>query len=500
MYHEHPLRILKYSVKNIWLLIFPLIRNLRNLEFNKDFFYNWIQGAWFDVLILAIILIFGIIQWFLSEIDINEDNIIHKEGILIKVKTIIPVSSISTFTIESPMHLSLFGAYRVHCDTRAGIFRTADLKLLLKKQVCSEIEKNFKVQSDNQKTTEIPKPSLFSILIFSYLFSSGFSGIIYIIIFLFKGGDIAQDIITLSLSKITSETEKLTNHWIIHIPSVAIVVGSFFGFSWLISFIVNVARYLRFKVEYDNRYFKVSHGIYNHIESHICFRHINYTDYRQNLIMKMFSAVAIHISCSGYGSTTNRLPVIIPVILEKNLGKELEPIKIKGKLKGDYRAKKSGFLSYLLLPLVASIIILPLFDKISFYLPQFYDLLFFVSIMLEIPSLWLIIVKLTALNTSGISVYEDNILIRYSKWTNFYTVTSPISNITKVEIQQNLLQKMSGLCSVSISIGSEEHKHCMVRAMNISDGLQISEMLNSRISTIKQINISEKSLDNNDEK
>ena len=46
MYHEHPLRILKYSVKNIWLLVFPFIRGIMTYHFSKDFLYTWIKGAW----------------------------------------------------------------------------------------------------------------------------------------------------------------------------------------------------------------------------------------------------------------------------------------------------------------------------------------------------------------------------------------------------------------------------------------------------------------------
>ena len=64
MYHEHPLRILKYSAKNIWLLIFPFLRGLRTYHFSKDFFYTWIQGAWKDILVIGVIVLFGFIRWF----------------------------------------------------------------------------------------------------------------------------------------------------------------------------------------------------------------------------------------------------------------------------------------------------------------------------------------------------------------------------------------------------------------------------------------------------
>ena len=68
MYHEHPLRILRYSAKNIWLLIFPLLRGLRTYHFSKEFFYAWIQGAWKDIFVIGVILLFGFIRWFFSRI------------------------------------------------------------------------------------------------------------------------------------------------------------------------------------------------------------------------------------------------------------------------------------------------------------------------------------------------------------------------------------------------------------------------------------------------
>lgn len=51
MYHEHPIRILKYSIKNLWLLIFPLIRGIHAITFDVGKLYHWIKGAWFDIAI-----------------------------------------------------------------------------------------------------------------------------------------------------------------------------------------------------------------------------------------------------------------------------------------------------------------------------------------------------------------------------------------------------------------------------------------------------------------
>ena len=68
IYHEHPLRILKYSLKNIWLLIFPLLRGVSVLSFNPKGIYAWIKGAWLDIAVIGIILVYGFIRWYFSQI------------------------------------------------------------------------------------------------------------------------------------------------------------------------------------------------------------------------------------------------------------------------------------------------------------------------------------------------------------------------------------------------------------------------------------------------
>ena len=58
-YHEHPIKILRYSAKNLWLLIFPLLRSLRFYPFSLQNFVEWGAGAWFDLLVALLILGFG---------------------------------------------------------------------------------------------------------------------------------------------------------------------------------------------------------------------------------------------------------------------------------------------------------------------------------------------------------------------------------------------------------------------------------------------------------
>ena len=90
MYHEHKLRILRYSMKNIWMLIFPFLRGLSVWTFDPAGIYAWIRGAWLDIAVLGIILLYGYIRWYCSRITITDDAIIHTEGCFVVIERTIP--------------------------------------------------------------------------------------------------------------------------------------------------------------------------------------------------------------------------------------------------------------------------------------------------------------------------------------------------------------------------------------------------------------------------
>ena len=139
MYREHPLKILKYSIKNIWLLIFPLLRGIWAMKLDVDKLYTWLKGAWFDILFILLIILFGCVKWLFSKIDVTESAIIHTNGIVIKTKTVIPYENISSITREHSFYLRCFKAVRFYADTCAGILKTPDMVLLLNNKVCEKI-------------------------------------------------------------------------------------------------------------------------------------------------------------------------------------------------------------------------------------------------------------------------------------------------------------------------------------------------------------------------
>lgn len=477
MYHEHPIKILKYSSKNIWLLIFPLFRNIKNFHISSDFFYNWIRGAWFDILIVGLIVIFGMLKWHFSEIIIGDNSIIHTNGLFIKVKTVIPYRNISSLTFERPFYLTPFRAIRFRCDTSSGIFNSADMKLTINERVYSSICKQIPNIKCNDHSNGLPKPTAISIILFSMFFSSGLSGAIYMAAFFFKGGDIARKIISEYLKKISAGTEMITGSHLIKISNAAFGIGIFFIGAWFISFIINIQRYSRYNVNMDDKCLKLSYGVITRRDYHITSVHINYTDLRQNLIMKLFRAITVHISCSGYGSGRN-LPVLLPVKKEKKMSRELEAMGILSGASSEFCPKGiKNLWQYTWMPVLCALLSFPLHKIISGFIPELYELTLFAAIMAEVPSIWFIAVKIGAFITSGISLYDDKIMVRCNKLNTFHTVIADRRKLIQFEIEQTIFQRRRKACSIIFYFEGEKHKRYKVKGISVKDANDISLLL-----------------------
>lgn len=477
LYHEHPLKILKYSAKNIWLLIFPLIRGIRAYRLDVNRLYEWFRGSWFDILIILIILLFGYIKWKFSLISVSNNTITHIRGIIFKVRTDIPIRNISSVTIEHPFHLRIFRAVKFYADTRSGTTASNDMFLLLKRRTSDEIMKKIPSASRHDSIKYSHKPKLYLIFLFSALFSSSLSGIIYIGAFFFQAGEIAKDIILTSIDIISAETSKFI---ISTIPPVIWGIIIFLLSTWIISFIVNLIRYSGFSIRHDSDIIEIKCGYLTKRRFNIFMKKINYIDIRQNVIMKLFRVMSVNISCSGYGSNTKNLPVLVPIITKRTLNENLSDIvHARFSISKQYKPKITSFWQYIWFSVIISALILPLTSIITYFFPPFHQLAVFVTVMAEIPALWSVVVKLTALCTSGITFNDGYIQINYSKGFSFHTAIAEPEKVAKFYIKQSPFQRIFKKCTVSIYFGSEVSVRHTVKAIPVDDAQKILDTINS---------------------
>lgn len=472
MYHEHPLRILRYSVKNIWLLVFPLIRGINAFTPDADSIYRWLKGAWLDILVLGIILLFGYIRWHFSRITVSGNAFMHTQGVFVKLKKTVPCSNISTITIERSFYLRPFGGMRLYCDTSAGSSDSPDIAVMVTKRVCTEILSRIpSVRAEYNKYCR-QHMAMISVFLFSVFFSSSLSGAIYVAALFFKGGDIVQDMISMPLSRITEETSKLTERLIVRIPAAAVGIGIFFIAMWFVSFLLNFVRYSGFTVESDMNTAEVNCGVFTRRRFLINTKYINYIDLRQNLIMKLFGAVAVNIECAGYGSAKKSFPVLVPMKKENKI--------IDKTAESNFRPSLTSFWQYIWQPSIAALLIPPASYILERFVAGYSEFSLFILIMTEIPALWMIAVKITALITSRICISSSELVIRYSKGICFHTIIADKSRLVKTDITQTPFQRLSKKCNVGFFFHGEKRRRHYVKAVSLSDAEKIMELLDKK--------------------
>ncbi len=485
MYHEHKLKILKYSAKNIWLLIFPLIRGIRAYRLDVDKLYTWLRGAWFDIAVIGVIIIFGLIRWYFSLLTVNQSSIIHIDGVFIKTRKEISYPLISTLTTERPFLLRPFGVVRIYCSTRSIKNKKADISLIINRRVYSEMMKYLPTVETKNEQVYYHRPDFISVIIFSLFFSSSLSGALYIAAFFFKGGDMARDVLTLSLDRITHESTKISGYLIAKIPTAAIVMGAIFISTWLISFLINIFRYSRFSLRSDGKRIELICGALTRRSYNIKSGFINYTDLRQNLVMKMFRAVSVNVSCAGYGSSSKQVPVILPIRRDNSFYGGFENIASLSGCRNEFRPKLTSVWQYIWLPVIISAAVYPVVRIIELVLPGFENISSFVLIMVEIPLIWLIFVKITAAFTSKITVGEEKIKVASSNGFRFHTIIAERSRIAQILITQTVFQRISKKCTIKFYFSSERPRVYSVKGITMKSAEDIACLLGYEIALDK---------------
>ena len=483
MYHEHFVKSFRYSAKNIWLLIFPVLRGIKSFRIDFGTFYTWLSGAWFDLLILMAVIGFGIYRWVTTWVRFGDEEVTLTSGLFVKSETVIPFKSVSVILIESPFYLRPFRTDRIKINTCAGAFKSSDMSLLMRSGDFNIIRNELENLGDNAiKVIEI-RPKSLNVLFFSLVFSSSMYGAIYIVLFFFQLGSVSRDLIEHefrdTLSQLTNEVSSIIAF---NIPRKAIYLSVLIGVSWALSFIVNILRYAGFKLEKHSRYFKVSMGAVTLRNYYILSDKINYVDMRQTLLMKLFHRSALNINCAGYGNIKSELPVLVPVINSKTVHDALELLNFRhGKVKRTARANRAAVMTFLGLPLTFLLGIPLLMVLLFHWTPKFADLILPFAFFAEIPAILMTIIKINALLETNVTIEDEFIYLHYTRFFTFHTVVVDRKKLVKLQIIQNPVQKKLGRCRIDFYFSSGVPKKNKLYGMNIKDAKRIENLLSKDI-------------------
>lgn len=473
MSRQHKIAILKYTTKNFWLLLIPLVRGLIAVGFD---FYNWFQGAYLDIIAITLMVGMAVARWYFITFEIGDEGIYVNSGVFVRKKFMLPYSAVSCASAKRSMWLRPIKAVTFSIDSdsmpmtgkRSGV----DLELALKLNDYTKIYNKIPSESTNAKITY--RASKSNLIFFSFVFSSTLSGVIFIGTFFIQGSKILGNKLEENFFNAVSGVTAVMQKIIDGVTPVSVALTLVIALGWGISFISNLLRHINFRIQRCGGNIIVKNGFFSKWKYYINISRVNCADLRQNLLMKICRVMSVHVSCTGYGKSRNEIPVFVPVTTGRRVMSTMEmtlpnftPCNISA------RPKPTYILAYIWAPLTAVLAIPAAAVAAVYFLPLWKSIIKFLLIMAEIPAIYLLLVKFTAKFTSGIGVSDNSVTLKYCTGSQFHTVIIPKSRVAYVRLSRSIFQRFSGCCDVWVYSRGERAARHRVRGIRFDDAEKI---------------------------
>lgn len=456
-HRQHPIKLLNYTSKNIWLLLIPLGKYLIA---NKFDFQSWIRTNWLDILTIVCIFAFAVLRWIFIYYETESDGIVAHTGLFGMMTTKVYYSEITTMSCCQSYIQRLFNACTMYIETNAKAISDTEIKLVLREKSVDEIYEYVTEQCKNRPRMTV-KPKKKYLLAFSFLFSSALSGMILFATFMFElyrlvGREIEEKLINRvngELNKMNSDLLKFTSS----IPKIILIIAALILGGWFVSFIANLMRHWSFKATRCGSQLIIESGIITRRRHVINRSKINYFDYQKSLLMKLFRICSVTIHCTGYGVRHREISVLIPITTLSEVRsslKILEPdiphtvIEIKTGAKDIPR--------FMFMPVVWGFIPPIAGAVLKFLLPMWRDEVDILMVLAMIPFAWKLIVSIVASFNTSVGFKNGYCTLRYCHFYKFHKIIMPKENISKTVVSQTWFQKVSHTCNLKIYTNSEK--------------------------------------------
>lgn len=460
MKRQHKIAILKYTTKNFWLLLIPLVRGLIAVGFD---FYNWFQGAYLDIIVILLIIGLAVLRWRFMQFQILEDGIALKSGVIMRSEFTVPYRAVSCVSSKKAMWLRPIKAVTVSLDSDSqsvsNKLKKADVEIVMK---ASDYDELYKKVPDEQTAARISYyASKYNLIFFSLVFSSTLSGVIFLGTLFIQGGKIVggelERLFINAVSDVTSRVQTIINGVTPFSVGLTLVIALGWGFS----FVSNLLRHINFKAQRFGGNIFVENGFFSLWRYYVNSSRINYADLRQNLLMKICRVMSVHVSCTGYGKSKNEIPVFVPITTRDRVIGSMR-LLLPNFTVSDITLKTKG--SYIMPFIWAPLLLtaaLPAGAVFAVRLfPNWGSVIRFLLIMGEIPSLYLLVVGFAAKFSTGIGMGEGTITLKYCRTAKFHTVIVPKNKIVYVRLSRTIFQLLGGTADVWVyTRGERAAKH-----------------------------------------
>ncbi|WP_158662518.1 PH domain-containing protein [Massiliimalia timonensis] len=482
---SHLINILENTSRFLILLLLPLIRALFATQVG---FYEWLSGAWFDLLVLGVIIALGVYGWYSYTYFISKAGIHIQKGIFFRREWFLPFRNISVISVHAPWYYRPIKAVRVHADTDGGNPRESDFSITVNRELAAQLLEAAQRPLISQKSfrrTYIPR-NLY-ITIFAVLTSNSLTGVLYLWATLSQ----AETVFGKSFRAELLDTFAELAEWqSFGLPPVFVILAYVVLGCWLVSFLKNMEAHLRFQTSRYGQTLDIRSGLFSIRHYAVTVRRINFLTLRQSLFTKLFGLTSVFIHCTGYGKKQEELSVLFPSGLNREIQTNLKLLLPEIPFaKRQIKPKLCNLSRFLIPPLSLCLVVLAVGLLALYFISGFDRPIIFLLIIAEIPCLWWLAVKLFAFFHTGIGVSDEVVTIYYTFLYQVITCSIPKHKITKIETQQTLFQLPTKCCDVWIHTWAEGTKRQKVLNLYLPEVLELlssDEFFHTHVIQIEQ--------------
>ncbi len=461
-HRQHPVKLLDYSSRNLWLLLIPLSKRLIAMQFH---FQEWLRTSWLDILTFAVIFAVAILRWLFVSFDIEPDGLSANTGLFGMVRTKVYFTQFTTVSFCQSWYNRPFGANKIYIETNARSVGKQDVVLVLS-QRNSDTLYSFVSSLSGEKPKISYSPRKTHLFIFSLVFSSALTGMLLYGTFMYE----AYKIVGIEgeravIERVNGEVTNIDRRFLRlteTIPQVILGLAALVIGGWFISFLATLARHWSFNVKRSDRQFFIKSGVLIKRRHIISRDKINYYDLTQTLLMKIFHICSVTLDCAGYGLSRREISALIPITTYDQMNASLKllvPELPRPKPEID-TASANGVRRFVFMPALLSTLPPIAIKLLNKYFPDHNTDINALLAIVTIPLIWLVIVKTAAAFNTSVGIDKSGAVLNYCKGYQFHKVFLPKQNISMIRIIRNPVQLTNNTCTLVIcTVGLKRKSH-----------------------------------------
>lgn len=470
--HAHPFSILTFLYRFLFLLILPLARGFIS-ALTGDIF-SWVRGAWFDILIVALIILLAYQKWEHFQYYMDFDGIYIATGIFFRSEFYISQERISTLSVIRPFWLRPFRIALIRIDTIAGNPRRPDAAFYV---WAHEADRIVSLRAappavDLDGAPAEDRPHLYELVLLSLLTSNSFIGIVFIATFFSHMGQILGE----ELSTVLVTTfEELSRRVAFGLPPIFAGAALLLLCGWLVAFCISLLQVKNLFIRRTDNTLHISCGVLVQKEYFLRRDDVSFIDIRQSLATRLLRLYSVYINAIGFAKDKKSdIAAVIPFSTKKRTEKRLTLLFPEYRLSQRILKPNGGAIfKFIIEPLWPCLLIPSGTLAACWLLPSWVEIIRFAGFMLCLPAFWFLGVRLLDFASSGISCSDNYYTLRYSKLYYLHTVVFSYDKIALINIRQSILQRGDDKCDLVISTRAEGRMRHHIRNLDRSASLEI---------------------------